>query len=274
MASVKTQDTFQPFPRFPPELRLRIWRLSFPGPRLIRISLIEGHFMSNATTPIGLRVCKESRDETLRFYKLCFAADPSDARIYFNVDCDVPHLITHPLDPYFYPRPAFRRRFTPYHMGSPVATYLRLFSIAHAAIRNDIKAVCLEDCRLLADEYETPPTHLFGPKCQMFDFSGIYFHTKILYYGELLPQQSLRQRLGEIFDTSKFAYIDGRRPSFPSSWASAPSSQPSDSFAPFIEQVWAADLHAFNGIVWQFIEHRVNTNREEYRKAILIDWPI
>ncbi|TGO52856.1 hypothetical protein BCON_0133g00010 [Botryotinia convoluta] len=169
MASATTQDTFHPFPRFPLELRLKIWRLSFPGPRLIRISLIEGHFMSNATTPNGLRVCKESRDDTLRFYKLCFAANPSNARIYFNVDCDVPHLITQPLDPYFYHLHMFNHLFTPYSMGSPVATYLRLFSIAHAAIRNDIKAVYLEDCRLLTGEYEAPPMHLFGPDCQFIE---------------------------------------------------------------------------------------------------------
>ncbi|KAF5873117.1 uncharacterized protein Bfra_008394 [Botrytis fragariae] len=191
--------------------------------------------MSNATIPTGLRVCKESRDETLRFYKLCFAADPSNARIYFNVDCDVPHLITQPLDPYFYNLHMSNHLFTPQNMGSPLATYPRLFSIAHAAIKNDIKAVCLEDCRLLAGEYEGPPMHLFGPNCQVFDFYGIYFRTQNLYYGEL-PQQSLCQRIGEMFGTSKFAYIDGHPPIFPIGWTSAPSHQPSDSFAPSLNK--------------------------------------
>ncbi|TGO24427.1 hypothetical protein BPAE_0103g00280 [Botrytis paeoniae] len=238
MASATTQNTFHPFPRFPLELRLKLWRLSFPGPRLVRISLIEGHFMSNAIIPTGLRVCKESRDETLRFYKLCFAADPSNARIYFNVDCDVPHLITQPLDPYFYNLHTFN------HLSTP----------------------------LLAGEYEAPPMPLFGPHCQVFDFHGIYIRTQNLYHGEL-PQQSLRQRIGEIFGTSKFAYIDGHPPIFPIGRASAPSYQPSDSFALLIEQVWAADYHGFNDIVWQFIEQKVNTTLEEYRKASLINWP-
>ncbi|TGO90614.1 hypothetical protein BPOR_0057g00110 [Botrytis porri] len=212
MASATTQDTSHSFLRVPLELRLKIWRLSFPGPRSIRISLIEGHFMSNTNTPTGLRICKGSRDETLRFYKLCFAADPSNARIYFNVDCDVPHLFTQPLDPYFYNLHMFNHLFRPYNMGAPLATYLRLFSIAHASIKNDIKAVCLEDCRLLTGEYEAPPMPLFGPNCQVLDFQGISFRTQKLDHGEI-SQQSLHQRIGD------------------------------------------------------FIEHKVNKTREDYRKA-------
>ncbi|TGO42364.1 hypothetical protein BHYA_0009g00430 [Botrytis hyacinthi] len=221
--------------------------------------------MSNATIPTGLRICKESRDETLRFYKLCFAAELWNARIYFNVDCDVPHLITKPSASCFGNPHNVNRPFTTYGMG-PVVTYLILFSIAHAAIKNDIKAVCLENCRHLSLEYEGPPMHLFGPNCQVFDFHGIYFRAQILYYGEP-PQQSLRQRIGQIFGTSKFAHVNGHPPICPIGCALDPSSQSPDSFAPLIEQVWAADFHGFNDIVWQFIEQKVNTTCDEERKS-------
>ncbi|KAF7952415.1 uncharacterized protein EAE97_001912 [Botrytis byssoidea] len=252
MASATTQqNTFHAFPRLPLELRLEIWRLSFPGPRLIRIFFIEGHFMSNATVPPGLHVCKESRNETLRFYKLCFAADPSNARIYFNVDCDVPHLIADHLDSYFY---------NIHNFSSPFPKF------THAAIRNDLKTVCLENCRHVALEYEGVPMHLFGPNCQVFDFHGFYFRTQIFYYGEP-PQQILRQRIGEIFGTSKFTHVNSYAPTCPIGWALDPSPQPPDSFAPLIEQVWAADFHGFNDIVWQFIEQKVNTTCDEERKS-------
>lgn len=229
--------------------------------------------MSNATTPTGLHVCKESRDETLRFYKLCFAADPSNARIYFNVDCDIPYLIAEPLNPYFYDLYNVDCPFTTFSEGCQEVTYLRLFSIAHAAIRNDIKAICLENCRYLAIAYEGPPMHLFGQNCQVFDLAGIYFRTQNLYYSEP-RQQILRQRLGEIFGTSKFTLIDGYPAISPIDWALDPSSQPPDSFVPLIEQVWAADFHGFNDIVWQLIEQKVNTTSDEERKASLIHWSV
>ncbi|KAF7925858.1 hypothetical protein EAE99_005893 [Botrytis elliptica] len=256
MASATTQqDTFHPFPRIPLELRLKIWRLSFPGPRLTRIFFIEGHFMSNATIPTGLHVCKESRNETLRFYKLCFAAEPSKARIYFNVDCDVPHLKADPLDSYFY---ELHNVFTG-GMKSPVnISYLRLFSKAHAAIRNDMKAVCLEGCRYVAPGYEGRPMHLFGPNCRVFDFHGNYFGTPNLYYGET-SRFGFRERVEEVFGTSKFTHIDDHPSYFRDYESPTPYSLPSGSLGPLIEQVWAADLYGFNDIVWQFIEQKVNT---------------
>lgn len=265
MASAMTEDTFHPFPKLSPELRLKIWRSSFPGPRLIRISLIEGHFMSNATIPTGLHVCKESRDETLIFYKLCFAANPSDARIYFNVDCDVPHLNTQPLNPGFHQAYVYQPLFTTQNMGPSLATYLRLFSIAHAAIRNDIKAVCVEDKRFFNGEYEAPPMPLFGPDCQVFSFQGISFRTQELQ-GFEFPQQSSRQhaRARDTFGTSKYVNISGHLPCLPvRPLLSAP-------LASLFEQVCAADYHGFNDIVWQFIERKVNTTREESRQVSMI----
>ncbi|CAD6444664.1 d9b46385-14bd-4218-9c58-0633c10b0c95-CDS [Sclerotinia trifoliorum] len=121
MASGTTEPTFYPFPRLPLEVRRKIWRSSLPGPRLIDISLRGEIFMSNATIPIGLQICKESRDETLRFYKLCFAAQPSQARIYFNADHDAIYLLT------------------PHSMR--LSTYFSLFSLATATIKDDIKVV-------------------------------------------------------------------------------------------------------------------------------------
>ncbi|ESZ98451.1 hypothetical protein SBOR_1113 [Sclerotinia borealis F-4128] len=162
MSSTTTETTFHPFPRLSPQLRCKIWRASFPGPRLILVSIEEGNLVSNASLPISLQVCQESRYETLRFYKLRFAVDPSNARIYFNPECDAIQLLSpRPMDP------------------NSLAAYSRLFSMASVAIKNDIKAVCMHvtwasetTIRVLrTDTGEAPFTSLFGPDCQVFLFT-------------------------------------------------------------------------------------------------------
>jgi hypothetical protein len=75
------QRTFHPFKRLPVEIRLAIWRLSLPEPRVIEAycSHHENHLVNLDTpptgpcimiqwhaTPGGLHICKESRQEFLR----------------------------------------------------------------------------------------------------------------------------------------------------------------------------------------------------------------
>ncbi|KAF7861459.1 hypothetical protein EAF04_008024 [Stromatinia cepivora] len=161
MASGTTETAFHPFPRLPLELRRKIWRSSLPGPRLIRISLRGENFMSNAALSIGLQICKESRDETLRFYKLCFAAQPSHARIYFNVDYDAIHFLI-PL-------------------SMKISTYFGLFSLANATIKDDIKVVFLENEWFWELADKDFPMPLLGPDCRVF-YSGIGFTCLEFYH--------------------------------------------------------------------------------------------
>lgn len=162
MASATSNTTSHPFLRLPKELRLKIWRSLLPDARLVPLSLDEHeNLVSNAIPPIGLQICKESRDETLRFYKLCFAADPAKARIYFSTDRDVVQL----------PSPYNRSLLS-------LVLFSRILTMANAAIKNDIKAVCMSKVWLMAgivralpqntDSAPLPP--FFGPNCRLLLF--------------------------------------------------------------------------------------------------------
>ncbi|KAL2074752.1 hypothetical protein VTL71DRAFT_8531 [Oculimacula yallundae] len=63
---------FTLFPKLPIELRFKIWREAQPEPRVIDLIFPEnklGVGFSNATQPVLLSVCQESRSETLKIYK-------------------------------------------------------------------------------------------------------------------------------------------------------------------------------------------------------------
>lgn len=93
-----SHDQFHPFPRLPLELRLQIWNLALPGPRVVQV--IEAkkrhmltrqasyHWTSNSPSPILLRVCKESREEALRTYTAAFGRNENDGRVYVDFDKD------------------------------------------------------------------------------------------------------------------------------------------------------------------------------------------
>jgi hypothetical protein len=82
------------------ELRLMIWRACWEPRRVevhhyVQDRLIEEiiplsttTFRSTAPLPITLRICSESRLETLRYYSLAFASEPNSPQIYFNFNID------------------------------------------------------------------------------------------------------------------------------------------------------------------------------------------
>ena len=84
----------------PTELRLKIWRMSweprtvevhhfFTGREIDRPVPFAAHsFRSTAPIPVSLRVCTESRIETLRHYSLAFALERRQPEVYFNFDLD------------------------------------------------------------------------------------------------------------------------------------------------------------------------------------------
>lgn len=82
------------------ELRLRIWRACWE-PRRVEVHhyvqdrfideivpLSTTTFRSTAPLPITLRICSESRLETLRYYSLAFASELNSPEIYFNFNID------------------------------------------------------------------------------------------------------------------------------------------------------------------------------------------
>jgi hypothetical protein len=91
---------FTLFPRLPSELRLQIWTLSLPGPRLVEVRHYRhtkyqnpyqnAIYTSLCAPPSGLQVCRESRAVVLKYYKFCEGeevkiwADPRIDTLYFG----------------------------------------------------------------------------------------------------------------------------------------------------------------------------------------------
>jgi hypothetical protein len=83
------------FPKFPTEIQLKIWGYTFPNARVINIRYDskDDAYTSSATPPVALFVCKQSRDEAKRFWKLTFGKTVNEGRIWINFDID-PVLFT------------------------------------------------------------------------------------------------------------------------------------------------------------------------------------
>jgi hypothetical protein len=61
----------------PIELRLKIWKLNLPGPRMVDVAFKKGpdpKFLVNHPPPTNLSICKESRQEALKKYTLMLGA--------------------------------------------------------------------------------------------------------------------------------------------------------------------------------------------------------
>ncbi|KAI1125212.1 hypothetical protein F5Y10DRAFT_13401 [Nemania abortiva] len=104
-ATDSLESNFRVFSQLPTELRLMIWSLCLPGPRIISIrcdprpvtqgalhqqeeDLSHGRQLvqcrSPTPVPATLHVCRESRSEALRRYKLLFGMGGEPGTIYFN----------------------------------------------------------------------------------------------------------------------------------------------------------------------------------------------
>ena len=84
--------SFTIFPNFPQEIRLKVWRSTFE-PQKITIRVESDGWISPSSLsrrPVALYVCSESREETLKCYRLLFAK--SRMPTYFNPLIDIPHI--------------------------------------------------------------------------------------------------------------------------------------------------------------------------------------
>jgi hypothetical protein len=102
---------FSLFPELPSELRLKIWRFCFPGPRTVRIQYkaktrhsVDGKrsnfsaWTSTNPIPIILHICHESRQEALKFYRLAFGSFFHQPSIYIGFDIDSVHFVDEKMD--------------------------------------------------------------------------------------------------------------------------------------------------------------------------------
>jgi hypothetical protein len=120
-APLEPPKRFSKFPDLPPELRQMIWRCFFPGRCFVQLfppcgkecsflpricnkrrwwgkrerrlpGPVRDGGISNFEERIGpetLRICKESRDETLRYYIPLFKDEPKATTIYFHSSQDI-----------------------------------------------------------------------------------------------------------------------------------------------------------------------------------------
>jgi len=101
------EEIFTLFPKFPIELRLKIWKLSFPGPRRVQIRFKKGDLgycaelahnrqisalISRSHIPAVLHVSNEARLEARKHYQLCFGIGEHPAAVDFNFDLNTLYI--------------------------------------------------------------------------------------------------------------------------------------------------------------------------------------
>jgi hypothetical protein len=107
----QSERTFSLFPKLPPELRNKIWKLSLPGPRIIRITHDPRNMATVKIQEIGagpspfwrakanagpvpalLHVNKEARSFASKYYSLTFEKQTQGRPVYFDATRDTLHL--------------------------------------------------------------------------------------------------------------------------------------------------------------------------------------
>ncbi|KAH7364109.1 hypothetical protein BKA65DRAFT_129828 [Rhexocercosporidium sp. MPI-PUGE-AT-0058] len=84
--------TFTVFPNLPFELRCMIWQATC-RPRVVELEYDEEDgFTPRSPGPIALRVCKESRDNIIQSYPLCFGSIFHPAKTRFNFSLDTLYI--------------------------------------------------------------------------------------------------------------------------------------------------------------------------------------
>jgi hypothetical protein len=95
-SSAQASASFTPFARLPTELRLKIWELNLPAPRLVPLHYTPPSAGTNASLqgstspapiPQNLHTCQESRYLALCHYRLSFALMQTPPKIFFS-PCD------------------------------------------------------------------------------------------------------------------------------------------------------------------------------------------
>ncbi|OAQ95907.1 hypothetical protein LLEC1_06302 [Akanthomyces lecanii] len=135
--------SFSRFSELPPELRLRIWHYSLPGPRIMPIrcgvdplapdSLGSLAAATGCTTttpnPTNLHVCAESRAEAIKNYRRCFGFAHRPGHVYFNPSRDVL---------YFGPRKGYMNTETQFRTFMTMCRSSELAAVRRVAVSDAI----------------------------------------------------------------------------------------------------------------------------------------
>lgn len=90
-------NTFPLFSKLPAEIRLLVWGMAHPGPRIVHLNCDEPlikdqehllHFYSDTPSPVALKICHESRKEALQHFTPIFATKNHTGLVYFDFSCD------------------------------------------------------------------------------------------------------------------------------------------------------------------------------------------
>ncbi|EPE29431.1 hypothetical protein GLAREA_00591 [Glarea lozoyensis ATCC 20868] len=82
--------TFHPFMRLPSELRIKIWRYNFPGPRVVAVRYARGQnrYVSDRAPPVLLHVSSESRSVFLSTYEALILSPSHDSSVFIDFERD------------------------------------------------------------------------------------------------------------------------------------------------------------------------------------------
>ncbi|KAL7934487.1 hypothetical protein V8C35DRAFT_29486 [Trichoderma chlorosporum] len=134
-------ESFCSFAKLPAELRLKIWALSRPSPRLVSIQCgsdispiskpsprnSNAGCTSPTPTPASLHICAESRAEALKTYRPSFGFFRGPGQVFFNFDVDIM---------YFGPREGFMAADSQFHTCMMLCDQAELASVRRLAIND------------------------------------------------------------------------------------------------------------------------------------------
>ncbi|KAE9365284.1 hypothetical protein N431DRAFT_354150 [Stipitochalara longipes BDJ] len=87
---MESSPNFSLFTSLPSELRIKIWRSSFPGPRVVpvRFQRPSSQYISDSSPPSLLHVCSESRSLFLSIYTKLILSPKYDSAVFVNFAID------------------------------------------------------------------------------------------------------------------------------------------------------------------------------------------
>jgi hypothetical protein len=136
--------SFTLFPQLPAELRIKIWVLSLPDPRIVALNYSHAPFdpsyrtlrdqaMRGCTSPTAipsiLHTSREARHEALLFYNLSFNIHHGTAKIFFNPAIDVL---------YFGPKEGYLDSFKQFADASSMIVKSELANVKRLAVHENL----------------------------------------------------------------------------------------------------------------------------------------
>ena len=162
------------------ELRLKIWRSTFPKLRIVGIESVFDHssrrfrgWKSVDPSPIVLRISHESREEALKHYQLSFGTEQEPPCIYFNFEMDTLRFGNGP-------GPSFLTMPTPSWLESGPQNYLlNIFLGRHYSIENS--------------NFHPAATHSHMVRHMIVDIENLIYGRRAFCWDEIRNFDSLKE---------------------------------------------------------------------------------